>query len=149
MGWKDTGNGFGYITDIDAIEQAKHILLPDEYEHFVETTKLMRHFEECIIEGKPSDLYTGDGDLEANLKWCGIGLKISATTFEAYLHDILEGDPVVMRPHSNNRMGKSPANERNGLKGSLSRSTFAGGENHEEATAGKYRVRRRNRFRGL
>ena len=77
-----------FISDTEAKEIAKRIFSPEDYEDFVETMELMRHFEECVAEGKPSDRCKFKS-LEENLSWCRLGLKIKGDTFEDYLQKIL------------------------------------------------------------
>ena len=78
----------GFMSDVEAKQIAKRIFCAEDFDHFVETLERMRHLQDCIAERKPSDLCRCE-NLEENLRWCRVGLKIEECRFDDYFQRIL------------------------------------------------------------
>jgi hypothetical protein len=77
-----------FISDTETLKLAKHYLPNDEYAVFSHHLERMRHFEDCLTTNTPSP-YCKYADPVENLNWCRLGLRISSTSFEHVMGEVL------------------------------------------------------------
>jgi hypothetical protein len=93
-----------FISDEDTLKLAKQYLSGDQCAHMAYHLEMMRHLDDCLATGTPSDRCPRDPS--ENLLWCSVGVKIHEAEFEdlmqllLYKHEHGGEDPPDYEPRS-------------------------------------------------